>query len=377
MRTSHGEEEPLFQLFAKAHPWVSGTINGSLSAYSTTKDFSPRFVQAGAKLIEDRIVLPVASTAGTVGRVTGVESGMRWYYGGNTRHSSDLERGEDDPRSKRRRVMDKESDGTPSHMQHYGAEELPAYGASKPPSYREEESPASAERQAQNGETGQGQSWSSQVLVMTSGLGVALSETSRRNLRGCLAFLARQAEHISTMSEALTVVLEDYDQARDTWHHNHDATLEKGERPQTPDHDEAARALAAVIKKHSENIWRTMQQVVTSISSYAGGALPENARHFVRTQLMSLPQRWRVASDTHTGGSETSRGAHRMITFATEGLDMISQVSQTMQLTLESAEQWLDRVGRRRDTTTRSSAGRDSKDHDMTNAPQIRDVEKQ
>ena len=38
-----------------------------------------------------------------------------------------------------------------------------------------------------------------------------------------------------------------------------------------------------------------------------------------------------------------------MIAFATEGLDMISQVSQTMKLTLDSAEGWLQRVGRRQE----------------------------
>ena len=173
-------------------------------------------------------------------------------------------------------------------------------------------------------------------------------------------------------------VLEQYDQARDAWHQSHDPSIEAGERPKTPDHDEAARRLAQIIKTHSEDIWRTLENVVTSVSNYAGGALPENARHFVRNQLMSLPQRWRVVSDNQTGDSETSRSAHRMIAFATEGLDMMGQVSQTMKLTLESAERWLARAGRRQEIAD-SPNPYDTKDYDMggTDAQSIPDVEKQ
>ena len=38
-----------------------------------------------------------------------------------------------------------------------------------------------------------------------------------------------------------------------------------------------------------------LQSVTTHVSRYTGGALPENAGALVRRQLMSVPQRWRVA----------------------------------------------------------------------------------
>ena len=172
-------------------------------------------------------------------------------------------------------------------------------------------------------------------------------------------------------------MLEQYDQARDAWHQNNDSSMEKGQRQKTPEHDEAARRLAQIIKTHSEDIWRTLETVVSSVSNYAGGALPDNARHFVRNQLMSLPQRWRVVSETQTGESETSRGAHRMIAFATEGLDMMSQVSQTMKLTLESAEKWLERAGR--SETAESSHHYDNKNYqtDDRSIEFTYDIEKQ
>ena len=381
------EPEPLLELFTKAHPWVGGTINGSLNAYSTTKNYSPRLVQAGYNVVERNITMPIVSTVSTVGRMTGVESGLRWYYGGSARRPSDLEQGSSDSASKRRRVAEDEMDvdSTSNRFrrdsQESAAESLPAYRASKPPSYREEASPTGTSRQAQleRPVSNQNQSWSSQVFVMTSGLGVALSVTSRQSLRSCLTFLSRQADYVTTLMNALKLVLDQYDEARDAWHENHDSSLEKGERELTPDHDEAARRLAELIKTHSEEIWRTLQTVVNSVSRYAGGALPENAKQFVRNQLLSLPQRWRFVSDSQTGESETSRSAHRMIAFATEGLDMMSQVSQTISLTLVSAEGWLERTGRRRDITE-SPYGHDDKDAEMMVSPEshhAQDVEKQ
>lgn len=369
-RATQQEPEPLLQLFTKAHPWVGGTINGSLNAYSTTKHYSPRLVQYGANLVERNITIPVASTVSTVGRMTGVESGLRWYYGGSARPADELEHNDSDSANKRRRLCDMDLESGPlsptnkirRDSQESGLDGLPAYRASKPPSYREEASPVGTETQV--GRPKDNQSWSSQVFVMTSGLGVALSQTSRNSLRFSLSLLSNSAERVSTLMDALKLVLEHYDQASDAFHQNQDSAIEKGERPRTPDHDESARRLAALLKKHSDEIWHTLHNVVNSVSNYAGGALPENARQFVRNQLMSLPQRWRFVSDNQTGESETSRSAHRMIAFATEGLDMMSQVSQTMKLTLESAERWLERAGRRRELV--DSPQVIEKDCDMT-----------
>jgi hypothetical protein len=324
-----------------------------------TKNYSPRFVQAGANIVEQRIGNPMVNTVSMVGRITGVESGLRWYYGGNATRPNDADDEDEEQGSKRRRVMNDEMDlesGTLSprskhrrDSQESGVEYLPAYRASKPPSYREEVSPTGLDRQMLLDRPTHNRSWSSQVFVSTSGLGVALSVTSRRTLGHCLGFLSQQASHVTKVMNALKLILEEYDQARDQWHQNNDASMEAGERAKTPEHDDTARALAQIIKKYSDDIWRTLEHVVTNVSNYAGGALPENARHFVRNQLMSLPQRWRIVSDNQTGESETSRGARRMIAFAIEGLDMISQVSQTMKLTLDSAENWLSRVGRRQE----------------------------
>lgn len=360
------------------HPWVGGTINGSLTAYSTTKYYSPRLVQMGANLVERNITTPVVNTVGSVGRMTGAESVARWYL--TPRRPSDPDQGEEEEmRGKRRRLMDEDvllESGMISpgmvirrDSQESRAESLPAYRASKPPSYREEESPVPHERTRMAQRSNHLRNFSSQVFVMTSGLGVALSITSRRSLHFCINMLAQSAVHIRTVTNALKLVLEQYDQAREHWHQSNQSHNEKGERSQTPEHDQAARRLAELMKKHSEDIWQTLKTVVNSVSNAAGGALPENARQFVRSQLMSLPQRWQVVSNGQTGESETSRGAHRMVAFAMEGLDMIGQVSQACESTLDSAERWLERVGRRQAHSQARESDHSDKDHDMADAP--------
>lgn len=345
------DQEPLLALVAQAHPWVGYTINASTQAYNTTLHYSPHFIKNGANLVERNIAAPVVNTVGTVGRFTGVEDGLRRYLGG--RRSSELdvvERAHYKAANAASDSMDIDMIGGETRRD--STETLPAYRASKPPSYREEYSPTGIERvRSSESRPANIRSWPSQVaghiFVTTSGLGVALSITSRRSLQFCLGLLSQAIEHVATVTKALSMVLEQYDQARVSFHRLNGVDMEKGNRACTPDQDEASRRLAQLIKQHCDDIWETLKNVVTTVSNAAGGALPENARDFVRTQLMSLPQRWRIVSEQQSGEGETSRGAHRMIAFATEGLDMMSQVSQVVRDTLASAESWLDRVGRR------------------------------
>lgn len=373
------EPEPILQLLVDAHPWVGGTINGSLSAYTTTKNYSPRFVQYGANLLERNIGSPMASTVSSVGRRTGVEDGIRRYL--DSRRPSDLERADSDGgRGKRRMVanedaMDIDEEGANTAMEdtsprRESQEYLPAYRGSKPPSYREAESPSSSDRRQLATRPPHSRSWSTQLMISTSGLGVALSESSLRSLTYCVGLLTKATEHVETVMNALKMVLKEYDQAQEA-RQQEDArrakAIEAGviDRAQA-DKDEAAQRLAERIKQLCDDIWNTMKTVVNSVSTYAGGALPDNARRLVKGQLMSIPQRWRVATQTAaqqnqqhveaSEGGESSRAgtetearkaAHRMIAFADEGLDMMAQVNGVVKITLQSAEEWLRSLGRR------------------------------
>ena len=351
------DQEPLLYLVTEAHPWFGKTIQGSLAAYATTKGYAPRFVQAGANIVERSIASPIVSTVGNVSRMTGVDSAARWYY---ARPAGDMERNDEEAnRGKRRRVMDEEElmrmrpgplsprSAMRRDSEDSRAESLPSYRASKPPSYREEASPATTDRSRQHERPPHNRSWSRQLTTSVAGLGVAMSDRSRHSLVYCLGILSRNSEHIRTVTAALKMVLEQYDQARDQWHQERASETEKGERPRTPDHDEAARRLAEIIKRHCDDIWQTLKNVVHSVSVTVGGALPGNARNFVRNQLMSLPERWQMVSTQTMGESETSRAANRMIAFAQEGLDMINNVNSACQVTLDSAESWANTFGRR------------------------------
>jgi hypothetical protein len=270
--------------------------------------------------------------------MTGVEGGVRRYL--EARRPTDLEQGAKDDNAME---IDTYADATARQGRDIITEQLPAYGASRPPSYREEASPASADRSMNR--PPHNRSWSSQVFVTTSGLSVALSTTSRHSLRFCLNMLSHAFANVEHSTRALSIALNQYEDTRQ--HHVDSAALEKGQRPATPDQNDNARQLDNDNRHCFDQIMQTLKYVVDHVNNYAGGALPANAREFVRAQLMSLPQRWRVVSDGESSGSDTSRHAQRMIAFATEGLDMMTQVSGVLKATLESAEKWLERVGRR------------------------------
>ncbi|USW51714.1 Putative transcription factor Opi1 [Septoria linicola] len=317
------DPEPILELIAQAHPWVGGAVKTSLAAYSTTKGFTPRIVQGAANLMERNTI----NVASSVGGLTGIDAGVRRYL--QSRRPGDVEAGH------------VEKQDTPmlngDAGRHRQEAQLPPYSGSRPPSYREEASPMRPPHQ---------RNWSSQFWVTTGGLSVALSYTSRKSLRICLTLLRDAAAGVEHLSRALQICLEQYESTRAQQNGNDGAILEKGQRPSTPERNEQARHLAEQIQQTCNEIMNRLHIVVKSVSDYTGGVLPENAKDFVRRQLMSLPERWQIVSRQQAVASETSRNARRMIDFAGEGLEVMSQVSGVLKATLDSAEQWLMRVGR-------------------------------
>lgn len=369
------EPEPLLNLLTSAHPWLGGSINGSISAYNTTKTYSPRILKYGAELIERNIGSPVVNTVSSVGRRTGVEQNLRRYLGEVRRRPSDLEQGDTDRRGKRPRVMSPNTGSATDAMEIEGdytasrtrggsqssgyAESLPAYDNHRSPKYEETAvvtiDPATGKDV--HGSEGQAQStqdrrmnWSTQLIMTTSGLGVALSDASLKSLKLCLRLLRGATKHIDSVMRALKLVVDEYEaalrNARRSDGDEKDVIMGEGE-------DEQVRAIANRMKQLSSDIWNTLQSVVTSVSRYTGGALPQNASQVVRTQLLSVPQRWQLAARTTAtgneggeGGGEEVRGANRMLAFASEGLDMIGQITAVVDGTVQSAEGWLTRIGR-------------------------------
>ncbi|KAF2021328.1 Opi1-domain-containing protein [Aaosphaeria arxii CBS 175.79] len=383
--TASAEPEPLLSLITSNHPWLGGTINGSISAYNTTKTYSPRFVKYGAELIERNIGSTVVNTVSSVGRRTGVEKNLRRYLGEVHRRPSDLEQGDSEVARKRPRrgspkptadAMDIDEAFTTrtrggSHSSY--AETLPAYDDQRSPKYEETVDTDNEQSTGEKAdpETSQDRrvNWSTQLIMTTSGLGVALSDTSLRSLKICLSLLRNATTSIDSMMRALKLVLEEYESAVSS--SQSDYPDEKALHRQDSDaaaKDAHVRQIANKMQALSTDIWQTLQRVVQSVSHYAGGALPQNASQVVRTQLLSIPQRWASASrtaneqrnghgeqsqgavggrDEETAGGGEVRGANRMVAFAREGLDMIGQITTVVDGTVQSAEAWLDRMGRK------------------------------
>jgi hypothetical protein len=379
-RSPTAEPEPLLSLLTSNHPWLGGTINGSISAYNTTKGYTPRFVQYGAELIERNIGSPMVNTVSSVGRRTGMEKGIRKYLGEQHRRPSDLEAGDDHTSRKRQRrasptdhAMDVDDSLSASRTRATSrssyAESLPEYDDHRSPSYEEmavTPAPTNGKERESQQQHDRRAAWSTQLIMTTSGLGVALSDTSLRSLKLCLGLLRSATTRIDTVMQALKLVLEEYEAALKNRRRTdvEARPVEKVELNGTmaqmglvdTDQDAQVRKIADRIKSLSSEIWTTLQSVVQSVSRYTGGALPQNASQVVRTQLLSVPQRWQLAG--RQAGSndaaaeqgaqgEAVRGANRMLAFAKEGLDMMGQITTVVDGTVQSAETWLNRIGRR------------------------------
>ena len=349
------DPEPILSLLTSNHPWLGGTINGSISAYNTTKGYTPRFVQYGAELIERNIGSPMVNTVSSVGRRTGMEQNIRRYLGEQGRRPSDLEAGDLSRKRQRRGSPDGDAmdiDGmsrTRATSRSSYAESLPAYDDQRSPIY--EESVISTTGNGNGKEPAQQDrrvAWSTQLIMTTSGLGVALSDTSLRSLKTCLKLLRGATAHIDAVMKALKLVLEEYAAALKSRRVDEEKPeLNNSMGIVDTDQDTRVRIIADRIKSLSSEIWTTLQNVVQSVSRYTGGALPQNASQVVRTQLLSVPQRWQLAGRQTEGEGEAARGANRMLAFAMEGLDMMGQIMAVVDGTVQSAENWLGRIGRR------------------------------
>ncbi|KAM0495669.1 hypothetical protein ACHAP8_007936 [Fusarium lateritium] len=362
------QPEPLLSLLTTTHPLLASTIEGATSAYGGAKNFSPRF-RSGAEYVEGYLT-PIANTVGSVGRVTGVEGGVRWFLGAGRRQNSstsDLETGN----SKKRRKVDSEDEAVSNKrfesegMQQMSDELDDAFSPSSRtlsrrmsttstidtlPAYDEMRSPAYTETDGQNSPrptSRPNSAWQSRLIMSTSGLSVAMSEESLRSLKYCLQWLRWANDHISRVIMALKTTLEQYEKVQP----QEGSEKQVGQGSET----ESRTVLAARISSLRSDVLKTLRDAINTVSKYAGGALPENARVLVRRHLTSLPQRFRIAtmSDRNPNGQQDSdsaltEGAQKVLVLAKEGLDMVVQVSGVVDGTIVSAESWLDRMGKRR-----------------------------
>ncbi|KAI0427139.1 transcription factor Opi1-domain-containing protein [Xylaria sp. FL1042] len=359
------QPEPLLSLLTTSHPLLATTIDSATSAYTSSKNYYPR-IKTSIEYVEGYFI-PIANTVGSVGRATGVENGVRWILRRAQPPNNNLE---EQGSKKRRKVGTGEGnykDTTPESTsatqtprasldnqddRRSSMDTLPAYDEFRSPPYTE---------QFSGSEGGpNGPAWQSRLMMSTSGLSIAMSEESLRSLKYCLSWIRWANAHIGQAVNSLTITMEKYEQ-RGRESSDHDSGSIQGR--------ETRSQLAAQINILRSDVLKTLQEAIDTVSRYAGGALPDNARELVRRHLTSLPQRFHLAnmkaSDREAGNradvkmeegraeqeqreeTETRESARRVILLAKEGLDMMSQVSGVLNGTLMSAEEWCERLGRR------------------------------
>ena len=353
------EPEPLLTLLTSTHPLAAPLINGSLTVYKTAQSYIPL-----AEWTERNVGLPLA---GKIGRVTGVEGGIRWAL--QRRDGAGSHQG---PNASQPELSDVEKGFTDQPKRHHrrssevSFETLPAYNAGdRSPPYTEEQQVAALQRRSPPG-------WRQQLVISTSGLGVAMSDESLRSLRYCLTWLRWANDRLGGAIQNLRELLQRWNESDACQHHPEpmsvaaviDNTTSSSHDTGSEESQSRQAALAARLAALKADVLQTLKQVVEIVSNYAGGALPENARNLVHRHLTSLPHRFSIANArpaTRTGSNQSTEtgdrrrsssddvagSAQRVLVLAQEGLDMMSQVSGVVNDTLVSAESWCERLGRK------------------------------
>ncbi|KAL2169260.1 hypothetical protein VTG60DRAFT_6340 [Thermothelomyces hinnuleus] len=349
--------EPLLSLITTTYPLLGSTIENAASAYNTGKNYSPH-LKTGAEYVEN-LVKPAVET---VGRKTGVEGGMRWLFsmrGRKQRSSTDIETDERGNGKRRRSDRNSKGEETPHTSPHdihtdsvdrrmsiSTVDTLPAYDDQRSPAYSEvvENPPPPGPGAAVTG-----QQWGQRFVVTTSGLGIAMKKESIKSLKYCLKVVRDTNSYLSDILVKLKSVIEEYDLASQTDGDDHSMT--DGDRP-APHTAEQRSKLIQRMSELREDLFRVIQRTVQTVSKYAGGALPENARNLVHSQLMSLPGRYQIHYVRETEGRRnrentspdawTRDSAHLALLFAKEALQMMTQVGEVLNRTLVSAEEWCD-----------------------------------
>ncbi|KHN94927.1 clock controlled protein [Metarhizium album ARSEF 1941] len=385
LQSKSPQPEPLLSLLTTAHPLVASTIGGASSAYGGAKNFSPCF-KSSAEYVEGYLT-PLAKTVNSVGRATGVEGGVRWFLGNRRQHNS-ADSDTNGNSKKRRKVTDgghgankksrdvlngdaETSPPTPKSERRLSSastvDTLPAYDEMRSPAYTETE----AGPQQPPRSTPSNTSWQSRLIMSTSGLSVAMSAESLRSLKYCLKWLRWTNDHMSQVIGNLKTTLEEYEKIVQPQHEDSEASKSQKSADrqdnadgqttgQTP--EQARTELTNKINTLKVDVLKTLQETINTVSKYAGGALPENARILVRRHLTSLPQRFRLASMSDTSSdagdkdsdSAVREGAQKVLVLAKEGLDMVTQITGVLDGTIVSAEQWCERMGKRRRPTNDS-----------------------
>ncbi|KAK6509718.1 hypothetical protein TWF481_004449 [Arthrobotrys musiformis] len=345
-------KETMMEMIQGQNTFLGTAVRAGRSVYKGGKRYSPRF-KYGAEIVE-RAAAPMTSVVSYAARTTGVESVLRRNLEARRLSSSGTS-----------------SQSSPSHSQsssltgsHVTKRRKTAFeeGYNGGSAMEVDSTSSSAgERDSRDNELTHkpatdvvSLNWQRRLMLSTAGVGVALSEESLKSLKYCLAWLRWANDHLDKVIMALRGVISEYDsdKSRANGTSGKDGGTDEEE-------DERSAQLQHKIETLRKDVIGTLKRVVDVVSTYAGGALPENARVVVKACITNLPRRWALAAKDDNAGANASgnnmavvvrreEAGKRVLVLAREGLEMLHQVSAIVQLTLERAEEWCERLGRKR-----------------------------
>jgi len=203
--------------------------------------------------------------------------------------------------------------------------------------------------------------WQQMVIGTGAAVGAAgavVSEESMKSLKYCLQWISYATQHI----DAQIVVLKEF--IVNLTNPSNRAVI----------HTSSSSTLASIKRE----VIDTLRKVIEVVSKYAGACLPDHAKRNVRSFILNLPTRW--ASINHSehssspspmsspqlapaGGhplNQTTDYARRLLSLATESLEMLRSVSGIFGETVGKAEALLEGlkvVGFTSGSTSTNTAG--------------------
>jgi len=341
-KMSESRQESMMEMIQGQNTLLGTAVRAGRSVYRGGKRYSPRF-KYGAEMVE-RAAAPMTSVVSYAARTTGVESVLRRNLESRRLSSS---------------TSSQSTNNTPAHSQTSSSTSSHATKRRKTAfedasmDVDTEESEESEQSLTHKPATDIiSLNWQRRLMLSTAGVGVALSEESLKSLKYCLAWLRWANDHLDKVIIALRSVIGEYDSSkrRSSEGNVNGEGIEEDE--------ERSLVLQHKIDNLRKDVIGTLKRVVDVVSTYAGGALPENARVIVKSCITNLPRRWALAAKDDGSANTNGNGmavvvrreeaGKRVLVLAREGLEMLHQVSSIVQLTLHRAEEWCDRLGRKK-----------------------------
>lgn len=218
------------------------------------------------------------------------------------------------------------------HMSHSSAPSDPVQAKSEPGN--EEAAPDSDPQSA--GVARQSRRAWQNMLLEAGGLSAAVSEESLKSLQFCLGWLGYTT---ATLQDRIAFL--------------RSFMLSLSNSPQSQSGIDPAHVEA--LERVKTELVDAVKNAVDILSRHAGGALPDQARAFVRGTILALPQRFNAflqhqqqrppqnaTSEPHAHPHSERQALHdaaeRLLTFAVEGCEALGSVAQVFGETLERAD---------------------------------------